>query len=89
MDNEKKGQRTANIMTGLIIFTVIFVIVGIIFIINTVSSSGGGSSYKQKDALEKAYEKSITGEEMSPTEKREWDSYKDWESKQYDSQYYD
>lgn len=79
MNQENKTSVTS------IVVTVIIVIVIIFFLGNIFSGGGSSSSSSQRKALERAMEKSVTGEEMSPREKSEYDSYKKWEKK-YDEQ---
>ena len=76
---------------AIVVFIIIIFLFANIFSSNNESSSNSS----QKKALEKALEKSVTGEEMSPREKSEYDSYKKWEKKyneeqkwkDYDKQY--
>ncbi len=88
--NENKTSTGGMIFAGIIIIIIIFFIASIFG-----GNSGSSSSSSQKKALERALEKSVTGEEMSPREKSEYDSYKKWEKKydeeqkwkDYDKQY--
>lgn len=87
------NENKSNPGSGIVAFIVIILVVlffACIFSGGSGSSSSSSSS-SQRKALEKAMEKSVTGEEMSPREKSEYDSYKKWEQKQkwqdYDSQY--
>lgn len=87
MNQENKTSLASIIVT-------VVIVLGIIFFLGSIFSGGSGSSSSsssQRKALEKAMEKSVTGEEMSPREKSEYDSYKKWEQKQkwdsYDKQY--
>ena len=87
MNQENKTSLASIIVT-------VVIVLGIIFFLGSIFSGGSGSSSSssgQRKALEKAMEKSVTGEEMSPREKSEYDSYKKWEQKQqwqdYDKKY--
>lgn len=94
---ENKKNRGNAIVIFVIIILVVLVIIGITSSGSSSSSSksssgsSSSSSSSQRRALEKAMEKSVTGEEMSPREKSEYDSYKKWEQKQkwqdYDKKY--
>lgn len=85
----RKTEIRNKIITAIII---IVAVVGVMYFLNIISyisnSNSSSGKYKQKDALEKAFDKTLKGEELSPTEQRELDSYKQWEWKQYDKQYY-
>jgi hypothetical protein len=83
--NNNKGTG-AGIFAFIIIVLVVLVIIAVCS--GSDSSSSSSSSYKQKEALESAYNKTKNGQSLSPTEQREWDSYQKWEQKQYDSKYY-
>ena len=88
----RKTEIRNKILTALIIIIGVAIFIYFINILSNSNFSGGsGDSYeksKQKKALERAYEKTLTGEELSPTEQREWDAYKEWEWRQYDEENY-
>ena len=88
----RKTEIRNKILTALIVIIGVAIFIYLIYILsNSNFSSESGDSYKkskQKKALERAYEKILTGEELSPTEQREWDTYKKWEWQQYDKENY-